>query len=268
MTPKEFNGNGNGNGHGKLPHAMPKKSRLGLKLAALFAMTLMVVVGGGFFYDIFGSIVERSLSDAAADQPASVVIDPKLKTELNKVLSFETASDNVAISDPFVDRAGLSAALNKTGATQASASNATPGSTAAVTASKGGSTQTITMVKAQPPDPKQLFQGWVEKQSSGNQGPVSEALMVNDLVPIGFSSGGAGQDEVVLYSLSLCRSFSFPLGAHFYDGFLRAFNRQEVLFMTGGGASVVKSVQIPQECNGTTASLEDSADLQQKGAAH
>ncbi|MEP6703607.1 MAG: hypothetical protein ABJB34_02265, partial [Acidobacteriota bacterium] len=61
-------------------------------------------------------------------------------------------------------------------------------------------------------------------------GPESEMLAVEDLVPVGFASGGDRAAEVILFSVSLCQTFSFPAGTRFANGWLSGFDQSEVVF--------------------------------------
>ena len=65
--------------------------------------------------------------------------------------------------------------------------------------------------------------------------PESEVLGIQDLVPVGFATGGNRGPEVILVSLSLCRTFSFPAGTRFYDGLLNGFDQNEVIFIFQNG---------------------------------
>ena len=70
---------------------------------------------------------------------------------------------------------------------------------------------------------------------------------MEDLVPVGYASGGDRPDEVMLFSVSLCRTFSFPVGTRFFNGTLNSFDQREVLFLFQNGIRS-KSYSASGEC--------------------
>ena len=85
-------------------------------------------------------------------------------------------------------------------------------------------------------DVKSRYDDWQDRQKRGEfVQPESEVLAVEDLIPVGFASGGERGAEVMLFSLSLCRTFTFPAGTRFFDGYLNGFDQNEVVFMFQNG---------------------------------
>lgn len=84
---------------------LPLKDRTWFKLGLLFVFGFMATFLFGFVVDIFTT---RSESQAAEEklmaQPSTIAIDPKLESELTKVLSFDTLSGVNQTRDPFNDR--------------------------------------------------------------------------------------------------------------------------------------------------------------------
>lgn len=244
---------------------MPLKDRLWFRLIALFAMTFLALFMLLFVWDLFLAIGEsRALESNPAAQAPPVVIDPKIETELQKVLAFETIDNTVVnISDPFVDRSGLSNVVSAAGTAQQASATSPSGTatTASAAASSGTVTRTVSGTVSSSgsanqvvPTSKDRYEIWEEKVRAGyDAGPVSTAFAVEDLVPVGYVSGGSGPDEIMFHSLSLCRTFSFPVGARFFDGWLGSLSQQEVVFNLDDNARIVrKSFTAPQACKGSS----------------
>ena len=53
---------------------------------------------------------------------------------------------------------------------------------------------------------------------------------MDDLLPVGLVDGGNGQQEVLFYSEAVARTFSFPAGTRFFDGWLSEITPQGVVF--------------------------------------
>jgi hypothetical protein len=104
-------------------------------------------------------------------------------------------------------------------------------------------------------DVKARYKDWSDRPAAGEYaGPESEALAISDLVPVGFISGGTGYPEVMLYSLTLCRTFSFPAGTHFADGWMSSISQDEVVF-TIDRIVRRKSFSRPEPCPAETKSV-------------
>lgn len=249
---------------------MPLKDRLWFRVIALFLMTFLALFMLMFVYDLFVAIGESAaLESNPAAQAQPVTIDPKIENDLQKVLAFDTVSENVVtISDPFVDRSGLSNTVNASGTVRTASTSTTSGTTATTASATGSSpgsvTRTVsgsastTAVNQVIPTSRDRYQIWEEKVKMGyDAGPVSTAFSVDDLVPVGYVSGGSGAEEVMFFSQSLCKTFSFPVGARFFDGWLGSLSQQEVVFTLDNNARIVrKSFTAPQPCTGSAGAVE------------
>jgi hypothetical protein len=219
---------------------MPLKDRLGFRLAMLFATTFGAVFLLGAIYSVFSSVMEKRQADEQIlVQPVAVVIDPKIQTELAKAIAFDVMPTEVAVQDPFIDRTGISASgisLAASPAVQRGTARIAPAPSggSSVSSLRGPSIQIVPGAGVQPQvqiDAKARYQNWIARQSAGEfVGPESEALGISDLVPVGFVSGGDGNPEVMLYSAALCKTFSFPAGTRFADGWLSSISDAEVVF--------------------------------------
>jgi hypothetical protein len=224
----------------------PLKSRLGLKLTALFTASFLAVFVGLFFWDLLLSAGENILVDAAASNQAAVTkVDPKLETDLAKVLELNDAQTTADIKNPFADHGGISDKFNST---TISTTNTAPPTNSPTKTVNGLTTQNNpqksqvqqnlaakNVQKVNPPQPqmdtKTRLQIREERIRLGeNGGPESAAFAIDDLLPVGLVSGGDGKDEVMFYSESACRVFSFPVGTQFYDGWFDSTRAEGVVF--------------------------------------
>ncbi|HEX6125707.1 MAG TPA: hypothetical protein VFZ23_10095 [Pyrinomonadaceae bacterium] len=233
---------------------MPLRDRLSTKLLLLFAasfITSLVLLGAWAF---FSSIGESSTTTAEVNiQTPAIVIDPKLQTDLAKALAFEAVPAVTQVQNPFVDRANLAGAAAATAAT-ATATRASSSTAGTATSNPSRPTGRASDLwgsvgnaqsngaglqpgfNVQVDDTKSRHDSWMERQKRGEfVVPESEVLGVEDLVPVGYASGGSRAAEVILLSLSLCRTFSFPAGTRFYDGVLNGFDQREVVFIFQSG---------------------------------
>ncbi len=224
---------------------LPFKSRLSLKLAALFVGTFLAVFLSGLAYDVFATMMENQQTEAdSLAQPALKPIEPKIESDLAKVLAFDSTPDAAEIKDPFSDRSGISgnvktpvgaASGGKAGAAQPSSSAVAqggsvsrPGSPAAnpaagIAPNNPGMSANGTPVNyaASPEATNARIRARQERMRTGQDGgPESAVLAIEDLLPVGMVSGGNGETEVMLYSQALKQTFSFPIGTPFYDGWL------------------------------------------------
>src|SRR5215213_10455360 len=100
------------------------------KVLLIFGGSFLLFFALFFGYDLLTGFAERSLLLAAvADQTAPIVIDPKIADELAKVLVQDESANALQVSDPFIDRAGLSGAVT----------NAAFGGSTTVASTAGGS---------------------------------------------------------------------------------------------------------------------------------
>ncbi|MEP7212298.1 MAG: hypothetical protein ABI791_04440 [Acidobacteriota bacterium] len=218
---------------------LPITDRVGPRLAVLFTAAFALVFLSGVVYQIFSAVVESRQADSdLVVQPAPIVIDPKIQTELTKAIAFDVMPDDVVVQDPFIDRGGITntvSQFNGTSAARTATLTASGGAKAMNAIAPQGSLSRIvpgtTVAAVAAVDAKTRYKKWEDRQTSGEfAGPESEALGVEDLVPVGFVSGGDGYPEVMLYSLALCRTFSFPAGTHFANGWMSSISQQEVVF--------------------------------------
>lgn len=221
------------------PH-VPAKDRLSIKLALLFVASFLVVFILLAAWTMMGTIADRQQVAAASEVATPViVIDPRIQSDLAKALAFDAVPTTGEVLNPFVDRAGIGSNL------VVSAAPVSSGQTAAVarpngtsSGSSAGSTSSQTLVSHGGPsfnvptyDTKARHDDWMERQKRGEAVEAeSEVLAIEDLVPVGYASGGDRGDEVMLFSLSLCRTFTFPAGTRFANGWLNGFDQREVVF--------------------------------------
>lgn len=228
-----------------LQPSVPARDRLSMRLGLLFIGLFLGVSILLIAWTMFATIADRRLADASSDVAAPViVIDPKIQTELAKALAFDTLPAATEVHNPFLDRAGLSGVVVASAA--ASGPSAASGSSATqIAGSSGGRGGASTQSMLSQSGPASIIQSydvpsryadWLERQKRGEfVGPESEMLAVEDLVPVGFASGGDRAQEVMLFSASLCRTFSFPSGTRFYNGSLYGFDAKEVVFAYQNG---------------------------------
>ena len=240
------------------------RDRLSPRLALVFAATFAAVFLFIVFYTLFTGIGESARAEAEVSiQPTAIVIDPKIQKDLAKALAFDDIPTGTDVQNPFIDRGGIGTntpAIFSSGSTAARAATTTvvpaAGSSGTGAVSGGtGSRPTVTHIV--PAVPSQVLdttgtrtrhQIWIQQQQSGQSLMAeSETLSIDDLVPVGFVSGGNIGDEVTLYSATLCKTFTFPAGTRFYDGWLAGLNRQEVVF-SNGSAIRRKSFVRPDQC--------------------
>lgn len=222
----------------------PLKSRLGLKLTALFIASFLIVFTGLLFLDLLATMGEGVLVDSAvSSQPAVTAIDPKLESELAKVLEYSDVQNTADIKNPFADQSGISNQLNPAAvqtAVPATASSTTVNPAAVSDQQREQSRQNIAANSIQPnpnvvPDPQaetrarlQLREERIRLGQDG--GPEAAVFAIDDLLPVGTVGGGEGQEEVMFYSQSACRVISFPVGTQFYDGWFDSMRSEGVVF--------------------------------------
>ena len=227
---------------------VPVKDRLPLRLALLFVGTFLGVLVLLMAWTMFTTIADRRRANDDSNVAAPViVIDPKIQSDLAKAMAFDAIPAETEVQNPFIDRAGIgtnapaSTASTATTAQQTGQSSGASGSNT-TTANIGAATQ---FSSSQGPAPvsytdaqsiQARYAEWLDRQKRGEfVGPESEVLVVEDLVPVGFASGGDRGAEVMLFSVALCRTFTFPAGTRFLNGFLNGFDQQEVVFTYQNG---------------------------------
>jgi len=217
--------------------SLPLRERASTKLAILFGGTFVGVVAVLVLVAIFGAYTDSRRAEADAEiQPAPLVIDPKIETDLSKAMSFEAEPTVADVQNPFVDREGLAGAAAATSAAAVRASTTTPANGAKPNTVTVGGRQNVpgsssSLATAPVISNKERHDEWMKRAAAGEYvGPEAETLSIDDLIPVGFSSGGSTDQEVMLFSYSLCQTFSFPAGTRFYDGWLSSFTTDEVVF--------------------------------------
>jgi len=221
------------------------RSRLSLKLALLFLGTFAAVLFLFVAWTLLTAIGDSRTASAEADLQAPVIaIDPKIQSELQKAIAFDAVPAAAEVQNPFVDRANIGTNLSANApAAPATTANAATATTAGSSTSPSSRT-TITKVppsgvKSLMPEPdntKGRWEDWAYRASRGQPvGPEAEMLSIDDLVPVGYAGGGDRGVEVILYSLSLCRTFSLPAGTRLYNGVLSEINQFEVVFSNSEG---------------------------------
>lgn len=214
--------------------------RLSVKSLALFAATFLIAFLALWAYGVSTSYLESSIAEAATPQTTQpVVIDPNLRNELSQVMAMSsTTTEQTAIKDPFNDRsglAGLKAVQQAVAGTVTSVGSGAP--------SLGGSKPTIvsgpgpggvTGPSGPLPTSKeatgQRYAAWLGRAEMGDIPLDPRVFAVDDLLPVGVVDGGSGQQEVLFYSEAAARTFSFPKGTMFFDGWLSDVREDGAVF--------------------------------------
>ncbi len=245
---------------------LPLKDRLPLKLGLLFAGTFLTVFMGGFIWDVLASVTESKLAEEnVKNQPAPVVIDPKIEPELAKVLNFEAFPGTTQVRDPFTDRSNLTGQVAPPTAAVAAPNNAAANANQTATVTKvGGKTDTpgnsagknlqnsqksgsanqsaeaakVIDVASTEATYERMRLRDARISAGGDGGPESSVYAIGDLFPIGIVSGGEGQEEVMFFSQTMNRTMSFPIGARFFDGWLVG-KRPEGVEFSGYGKNTI-----------------------------
>lgn len=239
----------------KTSSSLPLKDHVSMKLAVLFGITFSLVFFGGLVYDLFASQADSLMLNATVtSQPPVTTIDPKLESDLAKVIDFDDVPNSAEIKDPFTDQGGISnnAKTAEGTVTPSETSTTTPNpnnrnavvanstrktpvqpnvSTSRVEQNTSANNNTSTNNIVPEVDTKMRFQMREEKIRVGQDGgPESAVFAIDDLLPVGVVSGGAGVEEVMFYSAAADRTFSFPIGTRFFDGWLAELRPEGVVF--------------------------------------
>jgi hypothetical protein len=189
------------------------------------------------------SYLESSIAEAATPQTTQpVVIDPNLRNELSQVMAMSsTTTEQTAIKDPFNDRSGL-AGLKAVQQAVAGTVTTTggPSGTAGPT-NIGGPGGGPGGPGSGPPGPsapvlsaneatKQRYAAWLGRAQLSDIALDPRVFAVDDLLPVGVVDGGSGQQEVLFYSEAAARTFSFPKGTMFFDGWLSDVREDGAVF--------------------------------------
>lgn len=237
----------------------PARERLPLKLALLFIGTFVVLL----FVLVASTLVNtftdsRRAADESEIQKPAITIDPKIQADLAKAMSFDAIPTATEVQNPFIDRANIGTNITVTGGS--TTANAVAGNSPnAATGSVGSGSRMTSVTKISPNVPgmtlpavdntKARYEDWFNRVRLGYPtGPESETLGVDDLVPVGYADGGDRPPEVILFSISLCKTFSYPVGTRFYNGTLSEITPSEVVFAVDNGIRR-KSYASSQPCN-------------------
>jgi hypothetical protein len=223
------------------------------KVLIIFAGSFLLFFALFFGYDLLTGFAERSLLLAAvADQTAPIVIDPKIADELAKVLVQDESANVLEVSDPFIDRAGLSATVTNAsfGGSTVSAStaggskpNSAPGKIQTITGaggitSGGNSSASVTL----PVDStKQRYDAWLGQAAINPDLKLDPRIFsIADLLPVGIVDGGVENQEVMFISKAAGKTVSFPVGTLLYDGWLREIRPEGVVFAFNDGLGTIR----------------------------
>jgi hypothetical protein len=224
---------------------------LSFKLAALFGISFLAFFVIFFAYDLLSSFAESSAARGnVSEQAPPIVIDPKIATDLSKVLTLDVNANSDAIKDPFSDRGGLSgrvggplsakAVLQTNAASKGapSAVSAFRGQTATGTARSGvGASVTGSPVEST----KERYETWFGRFGlSGDATLDPRIFSIEDLLPVGIVDGGSGQQEVMFFSEATGRTLSFPVGTLFFDGWLSELRPEGVVFSSNDDRRTVR----------------------------
>src|SRR5690606_17464398 len=81
---------------------------------------------------------------------------------------------------------------------------------------------------------KQRWGAYLNRVASLGDAPLDPRIFaIDDLLPVGVVDGGNGQQEILFYSEGAGRTFSFPIGTVFYDGWLSELRPEGVVFASG-----------------------------------
>jgi hypothetical protein len=223
---------------------MPLSERLSLKILALFLGTFLLAFFAFWAYGVVESYQEARAAEANIDmRPKTIVIDPRIQTELAQVIAFDSAAASPDVRDPFNDRTGISGLRAGTGGGSAGGAATTggagSGSGAATTGGgSGGSGPSTVTVPAEPiltavEATRQRYNAWLDRARVGVDIELDPMVFsIEDLLPVGIVDGGNGRQEVMFFSEAANRTISFPVGTLFYDGWLTELRPEGVVFST------------------------------------
>lgn len=223
-----------------LPPANSASTPLALKLGALFGVSFLAFFAIFFAYDLMSGFAESSAARAnVGEQTPSIVIDPKIASDLSKVLTLDVIANSDAIRDPFSDRGALSGRVGPLSAKAVLQTNAaSKGAPGSVAASSGQSGTGISrsgvgasVSNAPVASTKDRYETWVGQFGIVGDAPIDPRIFsIEDLLPVGIVDGGSGQQEVMFFSEAAGRTLSFPIGTLFFDGWLTELRPEGVVF--------------------------------------
>jgi hypothetical protein len=222
-----------------------RTSQLWVRLGLIFVGAFVVSFALFFAYDLLTGFAERSmLAASASGRPAPIVIDPKIADELRTVLAQDAESTAFEVSDPFLDRSGLTGTPGIV---------TTGGSTATTTGGKinsGGpgkiqtvpGTNTTVVAQMSPLEAtRQRYQAWLERAAANPDLALDPRVFaIEDLLPVGIVDGGTGGQEVMFMSGTAGRTVSFPIGTMFFDGWLNEVKPEGVVFSFNDGHGTLR----------------------------
>ncbi len=225
-----------------------------VRLIAIFLLTFFVVFVAGWIYDLFSESIESEQIEAAKSAGRPVLtIDPNIEKELSKVLAFDENAPVADLKNPFSDRSNLSdstaARFSALPTRDQLAQADLSGSVRTSLARSGGGNASAAEEKKEEPKidiAKVTFEAVRARDAAiragRDPGPESAIFFIDDLLPVGMVSGGSAPPEVLMYSITMKRTYSFPAGASFRDGWLATWRSDGVAFgdATKGGAIFLK----------------------------
>jgi hypothetical protein len=227
-----------------LPHeATPAKALLWPKLLAIFGGSFLVFLLLFIGNELITSFAERSANESrVGNQAAPILIDPKLADELAKVLAVNDEDAAIQVSDPFIDRAGLSGAPGVAAMTASATQAGKPNSTTVQNVSgTGGGLNAANQVGPAIDYTKQRWQTYLEQAASNPDLKMDARIFaMEDLLPVGIVDGGNGPQEVMFISKTAGRTVSFPIGTMFFDGWLTEVRPEGVVFTFNDGRGTVR----------------------------
>ena len=219
------------------------RDRVSFKVTALFIATFLTIFIGSSVYGAFTALLAGQVSDAELQsQPEVVAMDPKLQSSLAKVMTFDAIPNSAEIKDPFKDGSGISnngqnfsaGTTNRTTAKVVGSDTTakkTPSGTQGGKTNNGAGTTTKDPKETVVEDTLTRILAREEKLRNGQEvGLESGVFAIEDLLPVGVVSGGEGADEIMFYSQSADRTFSYPVGTQFYDGWLTEIRNEGAVF--------------------------------------
>lgn len=232
-----------------------------VKLAGIFLVTFLLVFVFGWAWDFANERFQRQQIEAAPSTSRTVlVVDPNIEKDLARVLSYEDSTEsNVDLKDPFADGSNLSNAASRRfsalptrdqlGPASGSQTSGSGGGTSSPGGSKnssggssgGSGTEEVKIDVAK--ETREAVRRRESRIRAGmDPGPESSIFFIDDLLPVGMVSGGNEPPEVLMYSITMKKTYSFPAGAVFRDGWLATWRSDGVAFgdATRDGAIFLK----------------------------
>ena len=231
--------------------------RLSVKSLALFAATFLIAFLAFWAYGLSRSYVESALVEAAMPKaPQPIVIDPNLRNELSQVMAMtSTTAEQAAIKDPFNDRTGivgLNAVQRAVGGTVTTSvgnsgnladgrstipgPSGPSGSGGGPAGNSGPAAPSVSAREAT----KLRWIAYLDRAQMGDIPLDPRVFAIDDLLPVGVVDGGSGQQEVLFYSEAAARTFSFPIGTQFYDGWLSEVRPDGVVFVSSNDRRIAR----------------------------